>query len=90
MEEANATTELTYEAKIRQSPEFALRESSAHFDDNNAVWHTLRNVTRDLDAAGIPYMLVGAMALNHHGYARMTTDVDLIMTREVFATLIRK
>lgn len=74
--------ELTYEARIRQSPDYALRESSAHFDANNAVWRTLRRVAKALDAAGIPYMLVGAMALNHHGYARMTTDVDIIMTRE--------
>jgi hypothetical protein len=73
---------LTYEAKIRASPEFALRELSEHFDYNNAVWRTLRRVAKDLDDAGIPYMLIGAMALNQHGYERATTDVDLIMTRE--------
>lgn len=82
MEEPTPAQEMTYEARIRASPEFALRESSAHFDLNNAVWRTLRRVAKDLDDAGISYMLVGAMALNHHGYARMTTDVDLIMTRE--------
>lgn len=73
---------LAYEARIRQSPEFALRESSAHFDADSAVWRTLHRLARDLDAAGIPYMLVGAMALGHHGYARMTTDVDIILTPE--------
>jgi hypothetical protein len=74
--------EIDYEERIRQSPEFALRESSAHFDANNAVWRTLNRLAKDLDEAGIPYALVGAMALNQHGYARMTTDVDIIMTRE--------
>lgn len=63
MEEPTLDQELTYEAKIRASPEFALRELSAHFDYNNAVWRTLRHIAKDLDDAGIPYMLVGAMAL---------------------------
>jgi len=79
------TQYLTYEARIRQSPDYALRELSGHFDHHNAVWHTLRNVVRDLEAAGIPYMLVGALALNQHGYERATTDVDLIMTSEGLA-----
>jgi hypothetical protein len=75
-------TPIEYEAHIRQSPEFALRELSAHFDYNNAVWRTLQRLAKALDEANIPYMLVGAMALNQHGYERATTDVDLIMTAE--------
>ena len=77
--------ELTYEQKIRESPEFALRELSAHFDYNNAVWQTLNRLAAYLDEAGIPYLLVGAMAMNQHGYERATTDVDLIMTPEGLA-----
>ena len=57
-----------------------MRELSAHFDYNNAVWRTLQRLAKTLDEAGISYMLVGAMALNQHGYERATTDVDLIMT----------
>ena len=71
----------TYEYKIRQSPEYALRESSAHFDQNNAVYRTLHRLIARLDEANIPYALVGALALNEHGYARMTTDIDVVMTR---------
>jgi hypothetical protein len=78
-------TPIEYEAQIRQSPEFALRELSAHFDYNNAVWRTLQRLAKNLDEANIPYMLVGAMALNQHGYERATTDVDLIMTAEGLA-----
>ncbi len=74
--------EFTYEAKIRQSPEFALRESSAHFDHDNAVYRTLYRLADRLEYAKIPYALVGALAMNEHGYARMTTDIDLVMTRE--------
>jgi hypothetical protein len=78
-------TPIEYEAQIRQSPEFALRELSAHFDYKNAVWRTLQRLAKNLDEANIPYMLVGAMALNQHGYERATTDVDLIMTAEGLA-----
>lgn len=74
--------EFTYESKIRQFPDYALRESSAHFDHNNAVYATLYRLATRLDDAKIPYALVGALAMNEHGYARMTTDVDLVMTRE--------
>ncbi len=74
--------EFTYESKIRQSPEFALRELSAHFDHNSAVYRTLYRLTERLDEAKIPYALVGALAMNEHGYERATTDVDLVMTRE--------
>ena len=72
----------TYEYKIRQSPEYALRESSAHFDHNNAVYRALHRLVARLDEAKIPYALVGALALNEHGYARMTTDIDVVMTRK--------
>lgn len=82
MESEAQLKEVNYEDRIRQSPEFALRELSAHFDYNNAVWRTLNRLARDLDQAGIPYALVGAMALNQYGYERATTDVDIIMSRE--------
>ena len=39
-------------------------------------------IARRLDAAGIPYAVAGAMALNAHGYERVTSDVDVLLTRE--------
>ncbi len=74
--------ESAYEYKIRQSPEFALRELSAHFDHKSAVYRTLYHLAERLDEAKIPYALAGALAMNEHGYERATTDVDLIMTRD--------
>jgi hypothetical protein len=44
------------------------------------VYRTLEKVTRILDAEGIAYALVGALALNEHGYQRTTVDVDLLLT----------
>lgn len=39
----------------------------------------LRVVTERLDAAGIPYMLTGSMAVNYYAVPRMTRDVDLVV-----------
>ena len=46
------------------------------------VFAALRKIGRLLDEAGIPYAVVGALALGEHGYRRATVDVDLLLTRE--------
>ncbi|MEZ4409847.1 MAG: hypothetical protein R3A52_25745 [Polyangiales bacterium] len=52
------------------------------FMGESEVQKALVKVCAALDADGIPYALAGAMALNAHGYRRVTTDVDLLLTRE--------
>lgn len=42
----------------------------------------MRKLAARLDELGIPYALVGAMALNEYGYKRVTVDVDVLMTPE--------
>jgi hypothetical protein len=42
----------------------------------------LRRVASDLDRHGIDYAVIGAIALNQHGYQRFTVDIDLLMTKE--------
>ena len=46
------------------------------------VQNALKKLTGVLDAAGIPYAIAGAMALNEHGYVRVTVDVDVLLTRD--------
>jgi hypothetical protein len=46
------------------------------------VQAALEKLTRLLDQAGVPYAIVGAMALNQYGYERVTDDVDVLLTRE--------
>lgn len=41
---------------------------------------TLEPVTRVLDAAAVPYALIGAHAMAARGYPRFTVDVDLLTT----------
>ena len=46
------------------------------------VQRALEKVARLLDEDGIPYAVIGAMALNAYGYRRLTVDVDLLLTSE--------
>jgi hypothetical protein len=42
----------------------------------------LRRLVADLDAHGIDYNVIGAVALNQHGYRRFTEDIDLLLSPE--------
>ena len=42
----------------------------------------MRRVAKDLEKRGIDYSLIGAVALNQHGYRRFTEDIDLLLTKE--------
>jgi hypothetical protein len=46
------------------------------------VQAALSKVVAALEKAEIPYAVVGAMALNEHGFRRVTVDVDILLTRE--------
>jgi hypothetical protein len=60
----------------------ALKEASAFFMKEGKVHTTLYRLTHRLNEAGIPYVILGGMAMNAHGYERVTTDVDVLTTRE--------
>lgn len=44
------------------------------------VHRAMRKLVAALDELGIPYALVGAMALNEYGYRRVTVDVGVLLT----------
>lgn len=46
------------------------------------VQQAVERLARLLDEKGIPYALIGAMALNEWGYRRVTVDVDVLLTRD--------
>lgn len=52
------------------------------FEGKGMLNETLRKLTEDLEAHGIDYAVIGAIALNQHGYQRFTSDIDLLMTAE--------
>lgn len=71
---------LAYERLLRRGGDRALREASAYFAGAGRLYEALRRLTHRLDAEGIPYALLGGLALAEHGYPRLTEDVDLLMT----------
>ena len=50
------------------------------------VFKALTKLAGILDSLGIPYAIIGAMALNEFGYQRTTVDVDVLLTAEGLAT----
>jgi len=52
------------------------------FPGDAEVQRAMHKLIAVLDAAGIPCAIAGGMALNHHGYRRVTTDVDVLLTRD--------
>jgi hypothetical protein len=57
-------------------------EATRFFMGQADVQHALEKIARLLEADGIPYAVIGAMALNAYGYRRVTVDVDVLLTRE--------
>jgi hypothetical protein len=53
---------------------------------DSPVHRALQRIAGKLEDLQVPYAVVGAMALGIHGFRRVTTDVDLLLTREGLAT----
>ena len=59
-----------------------LKEIGMFFQKRSPQHQTMRRLVRRLNKAGIPYAIMGAMAVNAHGAARTTKDVDVLLTAE--------
>jgi hypothetical protein len=56
-----------------------LRRDHVHAQDMAAVLEFLR---RRLAEEGVPFAVVGALALRQYGYVRATEDIDILTTRQ--------
>ncbi|HVS64307.1 MAG TPA: hypothetical protein VMT85_12490 [Thermoanaerobaculia bacterium] len=63
----------------RFTAEFHMGESNVH--------RALNKLVQRLSALDIPYAIIGALALNAHGYQRATADVDVLLTAEGLSRL---
>lgn len=59
-----------------------MTQGSLFFEGRGKVQETLQRISKRLDELGIPYAVVGGMALFAHGFRRYTEDVDILVTRE--------
>lgn len=64
---------------MRRGGAEALRAASEFFMGDDSVHRSLRRIAGRLDELGIPYAVVGGMALVAHGYVRTTVDVDVLL-----------
>lgn len=69
----------SYEDKMRRGGESALRAAGQFFMRDDSVHRSLRKITARLGEMGIPYAVVGGMALVAHGYDRTTVGVDVLL-----------
>ncbi|MFY9823266.1 MAG: hypothetical protein WAM82_17925 [Thermoanaerobaculia bacterium] len=67
-----------------------MREAERFFRGEADVQRVAAKVARLLEEDGIPYAVIGAMALNEYGYRRVTVDVDLLLTREGLESFKKK
>lgn len=76
-------------ARLRPEQERRFWEGVTYVSDffmgTAAVHAALVKLVRTLEELGVPYAIVGAMALNEYGYARATSYVDVLLTREGLA-----
>lgn len=71
--------------QILSSPTESYQEGLRFFMGKGLLNNALRRVASDLEAHGIDYSVIGAIALNQHGYRRFTEDIDLLLTKEGLA-----
>lgn len=67
-----------------------MSESARFFDGSSKLHETLRELTKNLDDLGMSYVVIGGMALTAHGYARMTEDINILITRPELKKLHEK
>ncbi len=69
-------------ATILKHPTAVYEEGVRFFRGEGLMNETLRKLARDLEVHKISYSVIGAVALNQHGYPRFTVDIDVLMTPE--------
>ncbi len=69
-----------YEQRLRRDSDLMLREASLYFQGQGDLYKTLQELAQRLGEAGIPYALIGGLALAQHGFVRMTEDIDILLT----------
>lgn len=81
-------TPVEYEVRLRQDPDLAVREIGNQAMGTSELDKALHELCRTLEEHGIPYAVMGTIALGRHGFIRATTVIDLLMNGEGLAKFI--
>ena len=65
--------------RLISSPTAAYAEGLRFFSGKGMLNDALKRLANDLDRNKIDYAVIGAIALNQHGYQRFTHDIDIIL-----------
>lgn len=68
--------------EVLSSPTRAYQEGLAFFRGGGLMNDALQRLAAELEQRGIAYSVIGAIALNQHGYRRFTEDIDLLLSKE--------
>lgn len=71
-----------YEQRLNQNSRWALSEGSLFFEDKGSVQQAMRRIAQRLEEIGVPYAIVGGMALFQHGFRRFTEDVHILVRQD--------
>jgi hypothetical protein len=73
--------ETDFQALI-SSPTATYAEAVRFFKGTGMLNDALSRLVRDLENLHIDYAVIGAVALNQHGFQRLTVDIDLLLTKD--------
>src|SRR5256885_12463617 len=74
-----------FEDRARRGGTTAIQEVDRFFMKEGPVHQTLRGIAGRLDRLGVPYAVVGGVALVAHGDERTTVDVGILVPPEGLA-----
>ena len=66
--------------EILRDPIETFAEGLRYFRGEGLMNQTLRQLAADLDARGIAYAIIGAVALGQHGFQRFTSDINILLS----------
>jgi hypothetical protein len=70
---------IAFEDLMRKGGGAAIKEASKFLMGEGVVHQSLQNITKRLEQLGVPYAVVGGLAIAAHGFKRMTDDVDVLV-----------
>lgn len=68
--------------KVISSPRSTYAEALRFFNGTGMLNDALDRLVSDLNRKNIAYAIIGALALNQHGFPRLTIDIDILLTSE--------
>jgi hypothetical protein len=78
---------IPYDRRLRLDRSWSMDEADRHFQKEDLVFKTLRKIARRLESIGVAYAVAGGMALEAHGFRRLTVDVDILVSRDGLKTV---